>query len=126
MALFSLTAHAADVVRVAPWELRSTFWMSLHQTLIAEATKEATLDRSKLSDSEHADWDAAVASYRTIGGEGDMTFSDPMIVASESLAEDVVPETAVGEALKRAEPIYRAHWWKPDDEANRFEEDEQP
>jgi hypothetical protein len=35
--LFAVNANAAEVVRVPPWELHNSFWMSLHQTLIADA-----------------------------------------------------------------------------------------
>ena len=38
--LGTLTSRASEVVRVAPWEFHNSFWMSLHQTLIEDATRK--------------------------------------------------------------------------------------
>lgn len=121
----TLTASAAEVVRVSPWELHSSFWMSLHQTLIADAMRPAPRDLTALSAEDRAAWNEAVAAYRAAGGQGDMTFAKPMAITNDGLtqvaddATEPVIDAPLADALKRAAPVYRAHWWAADDEANR-------
>ena len=122
----SLASNAAEVVRVSPWELHSSFWMSLHQTLMADAMRPAPRELTGLSAEEHAAWNEAVAAYRAAGGQGDMTFAAPMAITNDGLtqvaddATEPVIDAPLAEALKRAAPVYRTHWWAADDKANRF------
>jgi hypothetical protein len=122
----ALTANAAEVVRVLPWELHSSFWMSLHQTLLADAMRRTPRELGALSAEEHAAWDEAVAAYRAAGGHGDMTFANPMVITNDGLtqvaddATEPVIDAPLADALKRAAPAYRSHWWAADDKANRF------
>src|SRR5262245_29751828 len=120
-----LAARASEVVQVPPWELHSSFWMSLHQTLIDEAMRSAP--RSLTLAAEELDaWKAAVDAYRTAGGRGDMTFAKPMIITTDALtqvaddATELVTDAPLKDALLRAAPAYRKHWWTADDEAGRF------
>src|SRR5215831_5026639 len=61
---------AAEVVRVAPWELHNSFWMSLHQTLIADAMRSTPRDLTGLSAEDQKAWKEVVEAYRTAGGHG--------------------------------------------------------
>lgn len=122
----ALPATAAEVVRVAPWELHSSFWMSLHQTLIDDAMRSTPRDLTALPAGNQKDWNEAVAAYRTAGGHGDMTFALPMVITNDALsqvADDAMEpliDAPLADALKRAAPVYRAQWWAADDKANRF------
>lgn len=122
----SLTANAAEVLRVAPWELHSSFWMSLHQTLMADAMRSTPRELPGLSPEERSAWNEAVAAYRTAGGSGDVTFANPMAITNDGLAQladdatEPLIDAPLAEALKRAAPVYRAHGWAADDKANRF------
>jgi hypothetical protein len=64
---YTLTASGAEVVRAAPWELHSSFWMSLHQTLIADAMRSKPRDLASWTAEEQKVWNAAVAAYRVAG-----------------------------------------------------------
>ena len=122
----ALPANAAEVVRVPPWELHSSFWMSLHQTLIADASGFAPRDLTALSPEDQKGWNEAVAAYRAAAGHGDTTFAKPVAITNDAIsqvADDAVEpliDAPLAEALKRSAPIYRAHWWTADDKANRF------
>jgi len=124
--LFAVNANAAEVVRVPPWELHNSFWMSLHQTLIADAMRPKTRDLGTLSVEEQAAWNEAVTAYRTAGGQGDLTFARPMLITNDGLtqiADDAtqpIIDAPLADALKRAAPVYRAHWWEADHKANQF------
>ena len=120
------TAIAAEVVRVSPWEFHSSFWMSLHQTLMAEVIRSKPRDSTTLPAEEQAAWNEAVAVYRAAGGHGDLTQANPMVITNDGLtqvaddATEPVIDAPLADALKRAAPVYRAHWWAADDKANRF------
>ena len=120
------TLQSAEVVQVRPWELHSSFWMSLHQTLIDEAMRSSPRAGALSSAEEQAAWKAAVDAYRTAGGRGDLTFARPMIITTDSLtqvaddATELATDAPLKDALLRAAPLYRKHWWTADDEANRF------
>jgi hypothetical protein len=122
----ALTSSASEVVRVSPWELHSSFWMSLHQTLLDDAMRPTPRVLTELTAGERTAWDEAVAAYRTAGGNGDMTFARPMIITNDGLtqvaddATEPVIDAPLADALKRAAPVYRRHWWTADDKANRF------
>lgn len=122
----ALTAHAAEVVSVPPWELHSSFWMSLHQRLIEDAMRPTPPALTELLPDEQAAWREAVEAYRTAGGRGDMTFAKPMLITNDALsqvADDAVEpliDSPLKDALLRAAPVYRRHGWAADDRANRF------
>ncbi len=119
-------ANAAEVISVRPWELHSSFWVSLHQTLIDDAMRSAPRALTALSPEEQTAWNEAVAAYRTAGGRGDMTFAKPMLITSDALtqvaddATEPIIDAPLKDALMRAAPVYRKHWWVADDQANRF------
>ena len=122
---YAWAANAAEVVQVRPWELHSSFWVSLHQTLMADAMRSPPRPMPALSAEEQTAWNDAVGAYRTAGGR-DMGFARPMIITSDALtqvADDAVElnsDAPLKEALVRAAPAYRKHWWTADDQANRF------
>ena len=119
-------AGAAEVTRAGRWELHSSFWMNLHQTLMHDASSRQARDFSALSQGERTAWDGAVAVYREAAGRGSITFAQPMRELQNALthvADDAAKITISGplaDALRRAAPVYRAHWWIADDMANRF------
>lgn len=121
---FAVHAQAAEVVRVAPWELHSSFWLSLHQTLVDEAMRETPRELTGLSAEEQATWKAAVAAYRAAGGGGDFAFVT--LIARNDVITQLADDAAApaiasfGDALRKAAPVYRKHWWVGDDKANRF------
>ncbi len=120
------TARGAEVVCAGRWELHSSFWMSLHQTLMYDVSTRTPRDRGALTAEQKSAWDAAVALYRTTAGAGSITFSQPMMNLQNELtqvADDAVALPLTGplaDALRTVAPIYRAHWWTSDDAANRF------
>jgi hypothetical protein len=122
----ALGVQGADVVHVAPWDLHSSFWVSLHQTLIDDATRETARDLKGFTDAERTAWGEAVAAYRAAGGKGELTFAKPMQITSDALSQvaddapDPVIDAPLSDALKRAAPVYRAHGWAEDDRAARF------
>lgn len=121
----TLGANASEVVRVAPWELHNSFWMSLHQTLMSEVRK--TRDLGALTMEEQAAWNEAVAAYRTAAGNaGNVTFTRPMVITVDGttqVADDALEpaiDAPMADALRRAAPVYRKHWWPADEKANQF------
>lgn len=126
LSILAGSANAGDVVSVPPWELHSSFWMSLHQTLIAEAMGSTPSGLRDLPAEEQGAWSEAVAAYRVAGGEGDMTFARPMIITNDGLAQvaddakEPMIDAPLAAALTRAAPVYRARRWAVDDAANRF------
>ncbi|HEX6160536.1 MAG TPA: hypothetical protein VF111_10250 [Thermoanaerobaculia bacterium] len=124
--LGAYTAPAAEVVRVGRWELHSSFWMGLHQTLMHDASTRTPRDLAALTAEQKSAWDAAVALYRTTAGRGSITFAQPMMNLQNDLtqvADDAVELTLTGpltDALRQVAPVYRSHWWESDDAANRF------
>jgi hypothetical protein len=124
---WSVVASASEVVRVAPWEFHSSFWMSLHQSLLADAMRLGARDISTLNGDEKTAWESSVAAYRTAAQrEGDVTFAQPMVITNDALSQvtddaiELVTDPPLADALRRAAPVYRKHWWAADDEANRF------
>jgi hypothetical protein len=122
----ALRAEAAEIVRVPPWELHSSFWMSLHQTLMADAARSSPRELAGLSAEEQAAWNEAVTAYRTTGGRGDIIFANPMLITNDAVtqvaddATEPLIDAPLAAALNRAAPAYRKHWWADDDRANRF------
>jgi hypothetical protein len=122
----SIAVSASEVTTAGRWHLHSSFWQSLHQTLMHDASARTPRDLSSLSEEERKAWQDVVSRYREARGEGSITFSGPMMELQDELtqvADDAVDPTirhALGEAILEAAPIYREHWWADDDAANRF------
>ncbi len=124
--LFASTVSAGEVVRAGRWEFHSSFWMSLHQTLMHDASTSKARDTAGLTPGERTAWEAAVVAYRQAAGKGAITFSRPMERLQDALSQ--VADNAVNApiddplagVIRAAAPIYRAHWWTADDAANRF------
>ncbi|MGZ5446128.1 MAG: hypothetical protein ACXW5U_30705 [Thermoanaerobaculia bacterium] len=120
-------ARGAEVTRAGRWELHSSFWMNLHQTLMHDASTRTPRDLSALPKEHQESWTAAVSAYREAwGGKGSITFAQTMMNAQDDLgqiADDAVNPPLAGPltaAMRGAAPVYRAHWWPADDTANRF------
>ena len=122
----ALSLSATEIVRVPPWELHNSFWMSLHQTLMDDAVSSTPRNLAALPVEEQTAWTEAIAAYKTAAGTGDMTFTRPMVITSDGMAQiaddavDPTLDVPVAAALKRAAPVYRAHWWTADETTNRF------
>lgn len=119
-------AQGAEVVVVRQWEIHSSFWMSLHQRLIADAAAPNIRDLAALSPEEQAAWTASASVYRSTGGPGNITFARPMLVTTDALTQvaddavDLAIDAPLKDPLVRAAPIYRKYWWVGDDRSNRF------
>jgi len=119
-------AGGSEVVKAGRWELHSSFWMNLHQTLMHDASTRAPRDLDALSEEERATWMNVVAAYREAAGEGSITFSDPTMELQDVLTQvsdgavDPMLRSPLASAILEAAPIYRAWWWSADDRANRF------
>jgi hypothetical protein len=122
--VFKLSAQGA-VVDVPPWELHSSFWMSLHQTLMTDAMSSTSRDLKALSSEEQSLWNDAVAAYRS-SGDGDLTFSKPMMITNDAITQigddgrEPIADAPLAETLNRVSAIYRKYWWINDDRSNRF------
>ena len=119
-------AQASEVVRASRWEFHSSLWMNLHQTLMHDASSRTPRDLGALSAEEQAVWNEAVAAYRAAGGQGDITFANPMGLTNDGLtqvtddATEPVIDAPMAATLLKAAPVYRKHWWAADDRRNRF------
>ena len=126
VALTASNLLGAEVVQVGRWHLHSSFWSSLHQTLMHDASTRRPRDFGALTPEQKQVWDAAVTAYRAHAGEGSITFSEAMMAVQDQLtqvADDARTLAQAGplfDALRQAAPVYRAHWWPSDDRANRF------
>jgi hypothetical protein len=124
--LIASMAHGAELTRAARWELHNAFWMNLHQTLMHDAETKTPRARTMLTDAEAAAWNGAITTYRTIGGQGSLTFAQPMMELQNALtavandAETIEISGPLPDALRKAAPVYRSRWWPSDREANRF------
>ncbi|MGA7615077.1 MAG: hypothetical protein WBX15_07840 [Thermoanaerobaculia bacterium] len=123
----SFHARASEVVRASIWEFHDSFWMSLHQRLIDDATRAQPRDLNGWSPEEQAAWNQSVAAYRAAApGNGDMTFARSMETTSDAItqladdAREPLIDSPLAEALTRAAPVYRIHEWPADEKANRF------
>ena len=100
--------------------------MNLHQTLMHDASSREPRALSALSATELVAWDGAVSAYRKAGGGGSITFAEPMVALQDDLAQvaDDASNAHIGgplaDEIRKAAPVYRAHWWAQDDVANRF------
>lgn len=120
------SAEADEIIRVPPWELHSSFWMNLHQTLMTDAMRASARELPGLSAEEQAVWNDAVKSYHDLAGNGDLTFSKPMMITNDAITQiaddgsEPVNDAPLAETLNHAAPIYRKYWWTNDDQTNRF------
>jgi hypothetical protein len=117
--LLAATASGAEVIRVGRWELHSSFWMNLHQTLMHDAVSRESRDLTGLSPKERESWSAAVAAYRAAARLPQIELQDALTqVADDAVKIEIAGP--LGDALRKAAPVYRAHWWPSHDQANRF------
>ena len=124
--LLAGSVRAAEVTRAGRWELHNSFWMSLHQTLMHDASGRTARDSSRLTPEQRAIWNRAVAAYRDHAGRGSITFAEAMRnvqnqfmrVADDAMKPDI--RGPLAEAIAEAAPVYRSHWWTADRNANRF------
>jgi hypothetical protein len=126
----------------ALFEYHSGFWVNLHHFLYEEADAEASRTKpirfkaesggdeaihAELSPAEQKDWARAVDDYESQMIQHDLLFDPNMIRLKDRLEELENATTVRGsgldpgliDALERAAPIYRAHWWPQHDQANR-------
>jgi len=126
LAFAALLLAASALQADSRWQFHNTFWMSLHQTLIDDATRSTPRDLSSWTAEERTAWNESVAEYRTAGGHGDITFTAPMTATTEGIAAapdnaaDVADTLPLAKALRRVAPVYRAHGWASDEKVNRF------
>lgn len=128
LCLFLLATSGRDdeVTRAGRWEVRSSFWMSLHQTLMRDASARSARDASALTPGQRAAWDGAVNVYRKNAGRGSITFAEAMRNLQNQLvrvggdATNPRIEGPLAEAIAQAAPVYRLHWWSADHSTNRF------
>jgi hypothetical protein len=123
----AVRAHADAVVQAAPWEFHNSFWTSLHQSLMDDVMSKAPRHWDGATAAEQSAWNEAVEAYRKVApGHGDISFSQTMMATTYALARgaddgaEPPADAPVAAILKRAAPIYRAHGWSKDQEANRF------
>lgn len=114
--LLTVPAEGAEVARAGQYELHSSFWQSLHQTLLSARRWD------KLEDG----WQQPVEAYRKAYGRRDAVSSDDIVKVNNALmsvADDAdvrgVPDD-IAAALRAAAPLYRQKYWPRDDRANRF------
>ena len=116
-------AATTTAATVARYDLRSGFWVSLHQTLYAVAFLGA--EAPWVGEAEQGGWDAAVAAYRERFARASPLFDHELIVTNDTLSGvgdgAALPELPRGmaEVLAAAAPAYRARW-PVDDRVNRF------
>lgn len=129
------------------FQFRSGFWMNLNQFLYLQARLERGLapsgearqpaawaaDLSRLTPGERQTWENAVAYYAQNFAENDLPYDSFFIRISDRLSDlSSCPEIS-GRAstdcqaglapaligiLESAAPIYRAHWWPAQNQAN--------
>jgi hypothetical protein len=123
--LSSLHASAAEVTRVGPFAFHSSFWISLHETLMHCATATRPCEVDSLTPDERAIWNEAVETYRTTGS-GEITFRREMRITHDVLTQILDDDSGpklrppLGRTLVETAPIYRRYFWPADDAANRF------
>ncbi len=144
----STAPPARELRRVAGplpvFDFYSRFWINLHHALYAQARRqtarpttrskpqqgasaEKNLSLEKLSEAESRAWSFAVAAYAKRWANRDLLFDTEMVRIKDRLEEigdaeslqtsGLTPDLV--DALERAAPVYRAHWWMEDDRANR-------
>ncbi|HET9621398.1 MAG TPA: hypothetical protein VFP84_08540 [Kofleriaceae bacterium] len=142
IAALALAACAPAPVAPAPapasrlFDLRSSFWLDLHQRLYAESSAPAARQHAPPQDgaerftpAERATWDAALAFYRRWLAERDFLteLTPPLVALNDHLHHQRDPsrldaaglDPALAAQLTAAAAVYRAHGWPADDRANR-------
>lgn len=122
----ALPATSSETIEIGPFEIHNSFWVSLHQTLLAEAGGYDDLDLSVLSQPEADAWNAAVEAYRDAVDRGSPHWAPPMIATSDALTQVADDASILGvdppmaDALESVADIYRKHWWNAHSKANSF------
>ena len=133
-------AEAGRVVETTEhYAFRSDPWMSLHHFLYQWACVEGRqrrcasrvdvtekADTTNLTPAERSAWNEALAAYRAVQRRS-LLFDDALVEAKEVLQRrdpSTTPSTAsmplgLGDALRQAMPVYRAHWWDAHAAGNR-------
>lgn len=122
------------------FEFHSGFWINLHHFLYVQARKalpkpsarEVALTAADAEELQHlspadgAVWDKSVAYYAASIASRDLLFDDDLVTiknaledaeTSTDLAQARIP-SELKQALLKAAPIYRAHWWTQHDAQN--------
>jgi hypothetical protein len=126
-----LTTAAVLVLLAVPaaaaqrWELRSNFWVNLHQNLYEEAQGGKQLEAQGLTDLEAKLWRDAVNTYNVRFYNRSPIVDDELIRINDALSEatNLPPEgfdEPVTRALLSAAPVYRKYRWPTDDRSNQF------
>lgn len=123
------------------FEFHSGFWINLHHFLYLEAqlseprkgarypsvTSADNDELQHLSPAEQSAWSSAVSFYNDTLTRHDLLFDDGLIriknqledaEQSSDLAQARIP-APLQDALLKAAPIYRAHWWPRHDAQNK-------
>ncbi len=122
------------------FEFHSGFWINLHHFLYAQARKTLPIKSARevaltvsdsdellrLSSAERAAWNGSITYYATSIATRDLLFDDGLIAIKNALEDaessaDLAPAQIPKElkdALLKAAPIYRAHWWRQHDAEN--------
>jgi hypothetical protein len=119
----------------SPFRVYSAFWPNLHHVLLTEAmarrgsagarsgTSSATPATAPLTLDERRAWDDAVSYYeRQLADRHPLFDMGPIRKAMLAATAELPPrglEPAHGQALAAAAPVYRSHWWRAQDLANR-------
>jgi hypothetical protein len=127
---------------VPVFELHSGFWVNLHHYLYQQARERRAPGASKtapgpipgLSDKEQQAWEEAVSFYATNYADKDLLFNSDLIALKNHIGDfedcqelagtsreecDAGLPGKITPVLNRAAPVYRAHWWREHDRANR-------
>ncbi|KAA6457275.1 hypothetical protein DYQ86_23395 [Acidobacteria bacterium AB60] len=141
MPIAAASAPPSAAPKKALLEFHSGFWINLHHFLYVEARSTLAQKSARdpvfssadegelrrLNPTELSAWDKSVAYYASSLAGRDLLFDDGLIAVKNAL-EDAESSTDLAqapispelkEALRRAAPIYRAHWWARHDAQNR-------
>jgi hypothetical protein len=119
---------ATFLVAAAIFSFQNNFWVNLHQFLHAEAGRRAAgqalrFEPSTLPQADRAAWEDALTAYGPIS-KRDHVRDAGLIAVNDALSQvegDTLPTTiepAIGAALTRAAPVYRAGLWPEHRRAN--------
>jgi pimeloyl-ACP methyl ester carboxylesterase len=121
---------AAPPASTALFNLRSGFWINLHNFLhgLARRSEEtpAPATGGPLTAEERRAWEGARATYQREYAKRDLLFDREMARINTALGaaggSPSLPATLpapLAAALEAAAPVYRAHWWPQHDASNR-------
>jgi hypothetical protein len=142
VAVAGLSRCPAQIAKPEPlFDFHSGFWINLHHFLYLQAvapgaqhgphplslTATDSDELQHLSQPELATWNESVSIYRTSYAKRDLLFDDELIEAKSELEDNEDSPDLAGakispqlrEALLKASPIYRKHWWPRHDAGNR-------